>query len=245
MIENGAMDGQRTSHRDLESAMRRYISEHKTEFFPEGMDEASVAGDLAINPTDLLSPIPNATLSADELMKARQRETEQRGLQWLLDTVMGTWDVARKSTAGAIEILGDLLEIAPRPTVFGFIIIVLVISNIWTLVSLKGANQRDALTHKRKQQEASGNGILPVFSDGSVPDASADALRVLLEGVMARGGEKSVAEAQILPPSEELQSIHDAVASLELRIGRLKVQLAETTLTEPEPIIVVQPPLDE
>ena len=50
IIEKSAVDGQKTYHRDLETAMRQYIKEHATEFQVEGDDDEAVAADTVVEP---------------------------------------------------------------------------------------------------------------------------------------------------------------------------------------------------
>jgi VAD1 Analog of StAR-related lipid transfer domain len=239
MIERGAMEGQRSYHADLELEMRKYILEHKTEFFPEGEPEGVLDA-----PVELPAPVTSAgealLLSAEDLLKARQRETEQKGLQWALDTFTGAWNVGSQSARGAIEILVELFETSSRPTLLGLVVIALIISNAWTLMNLKGV-KREAMARRKKlglNEDGGLSGVHPVYGDGRAPDAGADALRVLLEGVMARTASQVVQLPQSAPPAivdsprqptseEEFRSIQKALAGLEARVASLKRQLGD------------------
>ena len=242
------MEGQRSYHVDLEVEMRKYILEHKTEFFPEGEPDGVLDSPVEV-PAPVASVVEAPPLSAEDILKARQRETEQKGLQWALDTFTGAWNVGSQSARGAIEILTELFETSSRPTLLGVVIIALVISNAWTLMNLNGV-KRETLARRRQlgrngEGSVSGlGGILPVYPDRA-PDAGADALRVLLEGVMARTGPQmaqpplphsplGTSESLRQPSSDdELQSIQRALAGLEARVANLKKQLEDLA---PDPL---------
>ncbi|KAF9516001.1 hypothetical protein BS47DRAFT_1443735, partial [Hydnum rufescens UP504] len=239
MIEKGAMEGQRSYHADLEVEMRKYILEHKTEFFPEGEPEGVLDASVEL-PAPVTSAGETSLLSAEDLLKARQRETEQKGLQWALDTFTGAWNVGSQSARGAIEILVELFETSSRPTLLGLVVIALIISNAWTLMNLKGV-RREAMARRKKlglNEDGELSGVHPVYGDGRAPDAGADALRVLLEGVMARTASQVVQPPQSAPlesvdnprqptSEEEFRSIQKALAGLEARVASLKRQLGD------------------
>jgi hypothetical protein len=145
IIEKSAVDGQKTYQSELMHAMRNYIKEHQSEFFPAGLDPASVA--VAVQEP---SSLPATTAHAggasgegDDTVPKQDRD--RRGLQWAYDTLEGTLSVARQSTSGAIELLRDAWEsqfssASSSPssspstsTVLYAVIAVLVLSNLWTL----------------------------------------------------------------------------------------------------------------
>ncbi|KAJ3868188.1 hypothetical protein EV359DRAFT_70715 [Lentinula novae-zelandiae] len=107
LIERGAIDGQKTYHLDLEKAMRAYIQEHQTEFVPEGVKLDVVVAP----PTTAASSNGSASVTdanADSASAAGGKPSS-RGLQWAWETIEGTWGVAKQSTKGALEILGDMI----------------------------------------------------------------------------------------------------------------------------------------
>ncbi|GAW04056.1 GRAM-domain-containing protein [Lentinula edodes] len=133
LIERGAIDGQKTYHLDLEKAMRAYIQEHQTEFVPEG-----VKLDVVVAPptTAASSNGSDSVIDANaDSASAAGGKPSSRGLQWAWETIEGTWGVAKQSTKGALEILGDMI---PPPSTLSstsilyLIIFSLVVSNIWT-----------------------------------------------------------------------------------------------------------------
>src|SRR5258708_5351096 len=231
MIEKGAMDGQRVYNVELEAAMRMYIHEHKTEFFPEGEPEEAVEEISAISATSI--PVPESHLSPEEARKVWQRETEAKGLQWALDTLTGTWNVAAKSTSGAIELLCDIFEDTSRPTMVTVVIIALVISNIWTLVKFQNARYEQVALNRHQHTSLHEPDLL----EGG--DLKAEALRVLLESVISR---TSPTPTSVPPPpssssaiplpeeaslGKDVRSLKGALVDIEQRVEELKLKLSK------------------
>lgn len=148
IIEKSAIDGQKQYHADLEKAMRTYIQEHQSEFLPEGVEAATIAD---IEEQEVVSA---EGLSADESkdkhkptleeLKQRERERNARGLQWAWDTFDGAYQVAKRSTKGALELVRDAWDQSTSTTILWFVIVILVFSNIWTLLRM-GSNKAEAL----------------------------------------------------------------------------------------------------
>lgn len=147
IIEKSCGDGQKTYYSDLETAMRKYISEHRTEFIPEGVDadaveeaqaeeaalNASTPKDGGLQPT---GPKPVAT---------------SRGLQWALDTFEAASKVTTDSISGLFDIISDLIGgfSFSRTSVLSIIIALLVASNIYTILTV--GERRE--TGKRQVEE--------------------------------------------------------------------------------------------
>ena len=114
--------------------MREYIHEHQAEFVPEGVDVAEVeenAGAAAETPLT-----PTRMQSEEEVRKEREHERNQRSLQWAYDTFEGAFKVAKQSTEGALELIRDAWDQSSSTTILYFVIVFLVISNIWTLTMM-------------------------------------------------------------------------------------------------------------
>ncbi|KDR85867.1 hypothetical protein GALMADRAFT_218933 [Galerina marginata CBS 339.88] len=144
IIERSAIDGQKVYHGELEKSMRVYIQEHKSEFLPEGVDAAAVA----LEPTPEAAPPPGEAVAGEkaptqEELKQRERERNARGLQWAWDTFDGAFQVARRSTKGALELIRDAWDQSTSTTILWFVIVILVLSNLWTLMRM-GAGREDA-----------------------------------------------------------------------------------------------------
>ncbi|KIK66327.1 hypothetical protein GYMLUDRAFT_1025648 [Collybiopsis luxurians FD-317 M1] len=149
LIERGAIDGQKTYHADLEKAMRGYIQEHQTEFVPEGIKLDVVVAP----PTESVAGAgagaggagagagagaagggagggeAGASANGDAAPGAKHSE---RGLQWAWETFEGAMGVAKRSTKGALELLGDIIPSMSNTSVLYLIIFGLLLSNIWT-----------------------------------------------------------------------------------------------------------------
>ena len=127
------VEGQKVYHSDLDKAMRMYIQEHQGEFVPEGLDPTVVA------PVEPITPLaevcgPEALLSAQEARKWREHVRNRLGMQWAYDTFDGAYHVAERSTKGAIVLVRDAWEQSSSTTILWFVIVLLVLSNVWTLM---------------------------------------------------------------------------------------------------------------
>ncbi|TBU38233.1 GRAM-domain-containing protein [Dichomitus squalens] len=154
IIERSCIDGQKTYHVDLEKAMREYIHEHRAEFVPEGVDvaavEESVAAVVALEPPP---GTPTRAQSDEEVRKERERERNRRGLQWAYDTFEGALKVARQSTEGALELVSDAWDQSSSTTILYFVIVFLVLSNLWTLSVMGGREEVGRRKETRKMEE--------------------------------------------------------------------------------------------
>jgi len=154
LIEKSAIDGQKVYHSDLDKSMRMYIQEHQTEFIPAGVDPTAVA------PVEPLSPIlelskpslaGTAGLSDEEVRKAREHERNRRGLQWAYETFDGAYTVAKRSTCGALELVKEAWEQSSSMTILYFVIVILVFSNLWTLMLV---GQREEAGRRKEVKRA-------------------------------------------------------------------------------------------
>ena len=123
--------------------MRTYIQEHQSEFLPEGVEAAAIP---VID--ELPTPTPAGVPSEDHLptpeeLKQRERERNARGLQWAWDTFDGAYQVAKRSTKGALELIKDAWDQSTSTTILWFLIVILVLSNLWTLIRM-GSNRAEA-----------------------------------------------------------------------------------------------------
>ncbi|KAF9071696.1 hypothetical protein BDP27DRAFT_1321753 [Rhodocollybia butyracea] len=165
VINSSAIDGQKTFHQDLEKAMRAYIREHQTEFVPEGVQLDVVVAPPTSPGGDITGSGTNGVAATDALGSpggtdaVKGPTTGARGAQWAWDTFDGAWGVARKSTKGALELLGDVLP-SMRPklsstSVLYLIILGLVMSNIWTWMRVpKGVKEVGSGSGPRRMGKA-------------------------------------------------------------------------------------------
>ena len=121
--------------------MRLYIQEHQSEFLPEGIEPVVIdlipAETIGVNGVQ-----PDSRITEDEF-KQRERERNQRGLQWAWDTFEGASQVAKQSTQGALELVRDAWDQSSSTTILWFVIVILVLSNVWTLMRM-GASRDEA-----------------------------------------------------------------------------------------------------
>lgn len=156
LIEKSAIDGQKVYHSDLDKAMRMYIQEHQSEFIPAGVDPTAVA------PVEPLSPVIEVTnptllggssgMSDAAARKAREHERNRRGLQWAYETFDGAYGVATRSTFGALELVKEAWEQSSSMTILYFVIVILVFSNLWTLM-LVGQREEAGRRKEAKRTE--------------------------------------------------------------------------------------------
>jgi hypothetical protein len=71
-------------------------------------------------------------------MKERNLARNRRGLQWAYDTFEGAFDVAKKSSETAFELIGDALDSYSSLSWSHIVIFILVITNIWTIWGATG-----------------------------------------------------------------------------------------------------------
>lgn len=141
IIERSAIDGQKVYHTELEKAMRAYIQEHQSEFLPEGIDAAAIIPP----PETLINGVQEGAEKPEEgtteELKRRERERNARGLQWAWDTFDGAYQVARRSTKGALELVRDAWDQSTSTTILWFVIVILVFSNLWTLMRMSSGRE--------------------------------------------------------------------------------------------------------
>ncbi|KAJ3572178.1 hypothetical protein NP233_g3267 [Leucocoprinus birnbaumii] len=157
IIEKSAIDGQKTYHSELETAMRKYIQEHQSEFIPEGLDPSvlpEAVSSASTGDITLISTISNEKrLSSEEESKRREQERNQRGLQWAWDTFEGASQVAIRSTKGALELIRDAWEQSSSTTIMWFVIVALIISNLWSLVLMGSREEAGRRKEMKKMEE--------------------------------------------------------------------------------------------
>jgi hypothetical protein len=132
--------------------MRDYAQEHQAEFIPAGLDPAAVA--VAVQgpsvPSVPTTPVPQ---SEEEARKEREKERNQRGLQWAYDTLEGAISVGQQSTTVAIELIRDAWDQSSTSTILYFVITFLVISNLWTLMLVGRREEAGRRKEMRRNEE--------------------------------------------------------------------------------------------
>ena len=115
--------------------MRDYIHKHQSEFIPEGVDVAVVEA-TETQPVPETPTVASPTDVNEDQARKREQERNLRGLQWAYDTFEGAFKVAKQSTEGALELIKDAWDQSSSTTVLYFVIVFLVISNVWTLMMM-------------------------------------------------------------------------------------------------------------
>ena len=124
--------------------MRLYIQEHQSEFLPEGIEPIVIDLTEGLSETVGVNGVlqPDVRVTEEEF-KQRERERNQRGLQWAWDTFDGASQVAKQSTQGALELVRDAWDQSSSTTILWFVIVILLLSNVWTLMRM-GASREEA-----------------------------------------------------------------------------------------------------
>ena len=86
-------------------------------------------------------------MTTSDAMKERTLARNQRGLQWAYDTFEGAFDVAKKSVETAFELVGDALDTYSSLSWSHIVILILVITNVWTMWR---SNGRDDARRKKE-----------------------------------------------------------------------------------------------
>lgn len=219
IIEKSAIDGQKVYHNDLDTAIRAYIQEHKSEFIPEGvsLDEAVPAE---------TSVVKDETPAKSTDGRQREHERNQRSLQWALDTFEGAARVAKQSTSGALELVKDAWDQSNSTTILIFVIILLVFSNLWTLTRMGRREEVGRRKELRKVEEKEKwiQGIVATLWDelATVKGVSPEAIGIPKESIGLAPVQNDV--------RAEVAALHDALNAVEGRIKNLRQDLSQVDL---------------
>lgn len=211
--------------------MREYIHQHTSEFVPEGInveevEEAeanAVAAEVPKTPTQ-----EAAQLSKEQAEKVREKERNQRGLQWAYDTFEGAFSVAKRSTEGAFELISDAWDQSSSTTILYFVIAILVISNIWTLTRM---GKQEEIGRRKELKRA-------VAREKWVQDVVGglwDELTASRAAMAAAGGPTQAPVVPLSWPSasdpaswkEEVTQLHDALDAVEARVKALRESMKD------------------
>lgn len=178
IIDKASIDGQKQYYKDLDAAIRQYVKDHASEFREEGDDgeAAEVTADGA-----------EAGSAVEE--KENGTREEETAAASSLDGLMGNLGVLKDVASGAFDMLsniagglGDALGGAsPSMLILGFVVILLVISNLWAFSS--PGTTRDPLDPHRLREPASNRSPSSHQHDnlGAGPEAVAGAIREVLK----------------------------------------------------------------
>jgi len=241
IIEKSAIDGQKTYHAELEKSMRKYIQEHQTEFLPEGIDTSVLSEPAPVVVVTETATISTKKLSSIEENKRREHERNQRGLQWALDTFEDASQVIVRSTKGALELVRDAWEQSSSTTIMWFVIVALVISNLWSFI-LMGSREEAGRRKEMKKMEDREKWVQGVVT--SVWDEMSKQHQSSISGNLAGIGhlgmnKEASKEAFLWVPSsggsppgplawkKEVGDLQDVLDQMEERVRELKKSLKE------------------
>lgn len=239
IIEKSAIDGQKQYHADLEKAMRAYIHSHRNEFVEEGQDAdgASSADEDERSSVDgsVWGSDVAAQAQADEAAATRARGAGGGGV---LATVWCTLE----------PLVEALANQSAASLALGAVVVVLVLSNLWTLRSAGGARDGDLHPAERvRRRNAAGAAEGPGVASGAGPGAGGDrtpqevamAVRDVLQDYFAvqhgiglpakerQSAAKVSSDMTMEAAEEEVRDIELVLDRLEERIGRLRKGLRE------------------
>jgi hypothetical protein len=103
--------------------MREYISAHQTEFVPAGVEV------VLPDPTPDADPASAGVIGGSLTAKHAEDERGQRGTQWASDLLGGAAQIAKQSAKGVLQLIR---RGPPSRSILYSVIIVLLISNVWT-----------------------------------------------------------------------------------------------------------------
>lgn len=200
---------------ELERAMRAYIHEHQSEFIPADVDIAAVEEAEAQAQAEAPKSLDSG-VTEEEARKNREKERNRRGLQWAYDTFEGALGVAKQSTEGALELIRDAWDQSSMNTILYFVIVILVISNIWTLAVMGKKEEvgRRKELKRTEEREKWVQGIVTALWD-----------ELSLKKVPVAGVAPTLNPSGTADWREEVAELSAALDIVEARIDRLRQRI--------------------
>ncbi|WVW81879.1 hypothetical protein I302_103877 [Kwoniella bestiolae CBS 10118] len=206
IIEKSAIEGQKTYHDDLESGMRQYIKDNHSEFAMAGAEEDEVEAADEAQKDKEKEPQTEASAYAND-MKKKRKDEDMGLLQSGLDSLSSGIKAIFSGIKGIGESIEDMLSDTPFrvQNLMGILIVLLVISNIWTYMSI----DRGAVKERRIRK----------LGGGGSGNEIEDAVRRVLES-------RQVVEN----PIEEVRELMRVLDEVEARVGRLRDSVASVNV---------------
>ncbi|WVQ70710.1 hypothetical protein IAR50_000232 [Cryptococcus sp. DSM 104548] len=197
IIEKSAIDGQKTYHDDLKLSMLSYIQSHISEFLPPGA-QASVDTPAPGTPAAEVATTGEKQTDAQEYAKKARKDRQEQGwgmMQAGIDSFVAGGKGVVSGVKFCVDGLGDLAFPSglSKQSLTTLIIIVLVISNVWTYIAFSGGQQRSFLERRSAKR---GN------------DEVAEAVKMVL--------------GQRRDPVQEAQELVRVLDFVEGRLGKLR-----------------------
>ncbi|ODO10598.1 hypothetical protein I350_01195 [Cryptococcus amylolentus CBS 6273] len=202
IIEKSAIDGQKTYHDDLKLSMLSYIQSHISEFLPPGA-QASVDTPVSGTPAAEVAAAADKQTEAQEYAKKARKDRQEQDwgmVQAGVDSLVAGGKGVVSGFKFCVDGLSDLIFPSglSKQSVTTLVIIVLVISNVWTYIAFSGGQQRSFLERRSAKR---GN------------DEVAEAVKMVL--------------GQRRDPVQEAQELVRVLDFVERRLGKLREEAKE------------------
>lgn len=250
IIERSAIDGQKVYHGELEKAMRAYIQEHHSEFVPEGALDAAVEEAEADGEDQAreLTPGGEATgadalekskeqLSKEEREKQREKERNQRVWQWAWDTCEGAFGVAKNSTKTIVDLIGDAWDQSSSTTILYFVIVILVLSNLYTLIRMgkkEEVGRRKEMMKAEEREKWVQSVVVTLWDELAAGRMEPGELRERFLEQTGRGKGPSLEGVKSLPPSVVKSILASSISSDALPVPTEQAAKPSTMKEVPE-----------
>lgn len=238
IVDRSSLDGQKTLYVALDSSIRKYISAHKSEFYAGG-EEDDQAEQVQSGADSLHSRNPSSATAGGEgesssrTMSSKPKEP----LSFIADTVPYSkpfCDFANTLWDTIADILGQM---SPSTLICSFIIFALLLSNVFTLSSLRKSSSRYTPQRRPLPGNLDGGRNAFMHDDSDEQEVVAAAVRGALHeyfqhaNAHASPPHNKKDPASILPreihDSEEAREIWSMIESLEKRVEALKGSLQD------------------
>ncbi|SNX84843.1 related to YSP2 - protein involved in programmed cell death [Melanopsichium pennsylvanicum] len=142
IVDKACLDGQKQYYKELNEAVRKYLTDHTSEFKEEG-DDAAAVEEIARAAT----PGPNSKKGAAAAGEANAANTDKSvnasasggasssgasGDGGIVDKIKDGFGMVGDLVGGALEMIG-VEQVSLQTLIFGFVILVLLLSNLYTL----------------------------------------------------------------------------------------------------------------
>ncbi|ORY34210.1 hypothetical protein BCR39DRAFT_188949 [Naematelia encephala] len=212
IIEKSAIEGQKTYHDDLEQGMRAYIKEHSSEFYdPDAGPEevpAEGEGEVVGAGGETKEPTPAQAYAADTKKRQESHDNPWYYMAGAFDTIVAGLGSIGSGLMNLGESVADLvgpLDLDAK-TVMSVLVVLLLISNIYTYVAYSSAAKQSSAARRIKRLGYKG-----------------DELRELVMDVLAKEGIKaSGGGSHQLVPRHEVKELKRLLDEVESRVHLLR-----------------------
>jgi hypothetical protein len=246
IIERSCIEGQKAYHIELEKAMRAYIHQHRSEFLEEGQDTSPDSYEEEDSEF-----VRGRKLSATESSDTFKEELEafEKPEGWI-KSLIRSFPILEELRHGLCGWFKEMKLEGMMPITIGFIVVGLIVSNLWTLNRPPSHHRLSALTDTVRLQQAQLASVNQAAGggggggSGKTPDEIASAVRGVLQDYFAGLNSNSpssptaisspiiaVAAADVPIAStlsdkiQTVEEINEVLDQLELRIKKLRKEL--------------------